>query len=269
MKRYKLQNLREYTTYSSNWGRFVVRPFSDRMLWIVANYTNLTPNEITIIGFLIGLFSAWCFLQGTYIYLILGAFLFELSYAIDCIDGALARLKGIETDFGMYLDNMLDLSKISFAILCLVYGQYALTKDILYFILGYFYLYVSIITFVQCLEIEKIEGKKMKTKTMQSQNSTFKINTYVETKNRVYSIATYSMRNFYYKVRTYSNSKKISVFPAPNDIHALIFFIAPILLGIGLSFFKLALLVGSIALLIILFIGTSYFLNFDKYNETK
>lgn len=254
MKRYKLQNIREYTTYSSNWGYFVVRPFSDRMLWIVANYTDLTPNAITILGFLIGLFSAWCFLQGAHIYLILGAFLFELSYAVDCMDGALARLKGIESDFGMYLDNMLDFFKIFLVVLCLVYGQYAITKDISYFILGYFYLFISIIKFVQYLEIEKIGGKKMKTKTMQSPNSTLKRNVRAETKNGAYSIDT-GMQSFVHKIKTYLNSKKISVFPSSTDTDALIFFIAPILLGIGLSFIKLALLLGSIALLIVLIIS--------------
>ena len=184
MRRYKLRNIREYTTYSSNWGRFVVRPFSDRMLWIVANYTNLTPNEITIIGFLIGLFSAGCFLQGTHTYLILGAFLFELSYAVDCIDGGLARLKGMESDLGMYLDNILDLFKIFFVVLCLVYGQYTLTKDFSYFLLGYFYLSIYLIGCVQYHRIARIEGKKME--NMQSSDSTLKRNICGETKNHDY-----------------------------------------------------------------------------------
>ena len=102
---YTLEDARKtYKKRDSWWTVFLVDPIASRIMLPIANHTNFTPNQITVVAFILGLLSAACFLQGTSAFLIAGALLFHLSFILDCIDGKLARLKGSGTMFGMWLD---------------------------------------------------------------------------------------------------------------------------------------------------------------------
>ena len=232
-REYTLQDIKETAGYNGIWPQFILYPISQRMLWIIANYTKLTPNKVTITSFLIGLLSAWCFLQGAYFYLILGAFLFELSFTFDLTDGALARLKGLKSGFGMYLDSMLDQTRIFSVVLCLVYGQYLLTKDASYFLFGMLYVFLYLMHWIGGYYL-------------------------------LYTIE----RDFYKDVEdniTYKNhikdkfpfiTKNIKFLPNFAEADAIAFFIFPILIQI-----KLGLLLGSIILFVdILIKASSFFL---------
>ena len=70
--------------------------------------TALTPNQITVLSCLIGLFGAACFFQADYWGPVLGAFLLQLSAVIDCCDGEVARMKFLESRLGAWLDITLD-----------------------------------------------------------------------------------------------------------------------------------------------------------------
>ena len=158
--KYTLKDIRKVTTHDFFWSHFVVAPFADRCLWVVANYTKITPNQLTILGFILTIASAFSFLQGTILYLIIGAFLFEIAFLFDCIDGGLARLKGIQSDFGDYLDHIFSESFGKFiAGFCLVYGQYLISGEIIWLILGIlfvfiYYLTVSFFTYLQRMKFK-------------------------------------------------------------------------------------------------------------------
>ncbi len=90
---------------------FVDRYFNRKLsgpLTQVFMKTPLTPNQITLIAFGVGLGSAFCFLIGEYYYGILGAVLFQLSAVLDCCDGEVARLKSMQSRFGWWLDLITD-----------------------------------------------------------------------------------------------------------------------------------------------------------------
>lgn len=70
--------------------------------------TPLTPNAITLIGFLITLASAVPLAQGGYRMTLLGALLQWLGSLLDAVDGKIARLKGQTSPFGSWLDVGLD-----------------------------------------------------------------------------------------------------------------------------------------------------------------
>lgn len=70
--------------------------------------TSVTPNHITLAGFLIGLGSIALFLKAEYAYVLTGACLFALSFVADLIDGMLARLKLLESRKGAWIDFILD-----------------------------------------------------------------------------------------------------------------------------------------------------------------
>lgn len=66
--------------------------------------TAITPNQITIFGFLITLPAFYFLMQGTYQGTVIGAFLGLLSYWLDYLDGSLARIRNSGNIYGQYLD---------------------------------------------------------------------------------------------------------------------------------------------------------------------
>ena len=67
--------------------------------------TSLRPNHITLLFFGIGLIGAACFLFSGYWGPVVGAILLMLAVTVDNVDGEVARIKFLESDFGEWLDN--------------------------------------------------------------------------------------------------------------------------------------------------------------------
>lgn len=239
-KKYPLKDIKKAVhPVDAWWTVLVIDPIAARLLWVIANFTKFTPNQITVISFIFGLASAISFLQGTWIYLVIGAFLFEIAFLFDCVDGKLARLKGLKSGFGGYLDLTLDHTRIFLVISCLVYGQYLLTKEASYFLFGitYIFLYLShVISVYKCHMIENEFFKKDV-----NTNSTLVI------QNKFPII---------WGIKGYFDSKRLSIFPGFVEADTLAFFISPILIQI-----KFGLLLGSIILFgNILIEASSFFL---------
>jgi CDP-diacylglycerol---glycerol-3-phosphate 3-phosphatidyltransferase len=86
----------------------VVRKYSRGFLEPLARYisaTGLSPNVVTIIGFLLMIGVAIVLSQG---YLVLGGILITGVALFDGIDGAMARMMGRTSRFGAFLDSTLD-----------------------------------------------------------------------------------------------------------------------------------------------------------------
>ncbi len=88
-----------------------------RLLLPAAERADVTPNQVTMASLLVtglatpliafGHRSAW----------IAAAFLIQLGFVLDCLDGQLARATARESDFGRYFDSLTDLVKV-FALIC-------------------------------------------------------------------------------------------------------------------------------------------------------
>ncbi len=70
--------------------------------------TNLTPNQITGLGLVLGLVAAGMFFHGNYFAGVAGAVILLFSAWIDCTDGEVARLKFQESKFGSSFDIFSD-----------------------------------------------------------------------------------------------------------------------------------------------------------------
>ena len=95
--------------------------------------TKLSPNVLTILGFLITLVIAWVLAIG---HLFLGGFLVLFSGWFDLLDGALARSTGQITKFGALLDSTLDRlgeAALLFGLLFFYLGQNAFQESLLIF----------------------------------------------------------------------------------------------------------------------------------------
>lgn len=86
-------------------SQYLNRRFSEPLAKFLATHSGVTPNQLTIVSFLIGVASA-----GLY-YLAnpwLGGLLAQVSSVVDGVDGDLAHIRGLVTPFGGFLDSTLD-----------------------------------------------------------------------------------------------------------------------------------------------------------------
>jgi phosphatidylglycerophosphate synthase len=89
-------------------ARWVDRRVSWRISYWLASHTRVTPNVITVANTMFGLACAWMFSVPNYWMRLFAAIFFLISITIDGVDGELARLKMIESDFGGKLDVITD-----------------------------------------------------------------------------------------------------------------------------------------------------------------
>jgi phosphatidylglycerophosphate synthase len=145
MPHYTLEDIRETIGLDSWWGRFFLDPFSIRLTWLVANYTRLTPNAVTLLTIPFSLASALLFYLGQPMYLVCGAFLYEFGFLLDTVDGKLSRLLGKSSRFGAFLDIYLDSINFSINLFALVLGQFRLHGKAKFLIVGMIYLFLHLV----------------------------------------------------------------------------------------------------------------------------
>jgi CDP-L-myo-inositol myo-inositolphosphotransferase len=90
--------------YDGHISRHINRKMSEPMARLLAK-TKVTPNQMTWAAFGIALLSFVSFVLG---HNIIAGLLVQLSSIVDGIDGSLARLKGMTSEFGGFLDSVLD-----------------------------------------------------------------------------------------------------------------------------------------------------------------
>ncbi|MHC1610370.1 MAG: NTP transferase domain-containing protein [Candidatus Methanospirareceae archaeon] len=118
-------------------SRYINRKISKRITARIVN-TNLTPTQITIISFLMALASAASFSLGEYKYLVIGGILAQASSIIDGCDGEVARLKFLRSDYGAFVDSILDRYADGIIILGLTLSYCMLHDSISVWITGLF-----------------------------------------------------------------------------------------------------------------------------------
>ncbi|MDR0845484.1 MAG: CDP-alcohol phosphatidyltransferase family protein [Tannerella sp.] len=67
--------------------------------------TKITPNMVTIFSLFVGIGTGYLFYFNNLYYNLLGIFIFIVANLLDCVDGQLARLSGIKSEFGRILDG--------------------------------------------------------------------------------------------------------------------------------------------------------------------
>lgn len=120
---------------------YITRPLSIeicRLIWS----TRITPNQITLLRAIFNLLSLILFSFGNLSLAIVGFILFHVHEILDCVDGLYARLKGLASKKGAYLENVLDTlfsTSYGFLGLSLVIGAVVNGSNILAI---FFFLYV-------------------------------------------------------------------------------------------------------------------------------
>ncbi|MFC2020208.1 CDP-alcohol phosphatidyltransferase family protein [Chloroflexota bacterium] len=92
------------SVYDGYISKYVNRRVSEPIARLLAR-TGITPNQVSWAAFGVALLSFISFISGQNI---IGGILTQLSSIIDGVDGSLARLKGMTSTFGGFLDAVLD-----------------------------------------------------------------------------------------------------------------------------------------------------------------
>ena len=108
---------------------FFLRKFSKLLTWVAVK-VGATPNQVTLISFAIGLYSAYAFSQGSFWWIFLGALLLQLSIIVDCVDGELARYTRKFSQLGAWLDAVTDRVKEYMVFLGLAIGAEKQGRDL-------------------------------------------------------------------------------------------------------------------------------------------
>ncbi|MBU3645843.1 MAG: CDP-alcohol phosphatidyltransferase family protein [Candidatus Nanopelagicaceae bacterium] len=108
---------------------FFLRKFSKLGTWLAVKL-GATPNQVTLISFAIGLYSAYNFAQGTFWSIFLGAVLLQVSIIVDCVDGELARYTRQFSQLGAWLDAVTDRVKEYMVFLGLAIGAEKEGRDL-------------------------------------------------------------------------------------------------------------------------------------------
>lgn len=99
--------------------------------------TGITPNQLTLISFMIALISATSFSFGGYIYVAVGGVSAQLASILDGCDGEIARLKFLQTSYGSWLDACLDRYADFLIIFGMTYGYWIIHKEVQVWLIGF------------------------------------------------------------------------------------------------------------------------------------
>ncbi|MCA9596514.1 MAG: CDP-alcohol phosphatidyltransferase family protein [Myxococcales bacterium] len=118
------------------WNTYVCRPLAAVVVVAVRN-TRVTPNQITLSALWVASAAAAMFVAVPgYWGLLLGAIVFELSYVLDCADGMLARLRGVQSQGGHLLDFLMDEIKAFILLAAVAVRLWREHGQVVYLLLG-------------------------------------------------------------------------------------------------------------------------------------
>lgn len=113
------------------WSSFVTAPLAVVFNYVVVDIKWLTPNLITLFSFITSLASVVFIIIGGFINFIIAAVLIHLSHILDCMDGQMARYRGVSSKSGAYFDKLTDQVQVTLWFGAIGYAAYAQSQNVL------------------------------------------------------------------------------------------------------------------------------------------
>lgn len=117
-------------------SRYVNRLLSTKISAYLAQY-DVSPNLITLASFAIAVLAGIFFFFGGYQNILIGGIMAQLSSILDGCDGEIARLKFRSSDFGKWLDRVLDRYADGLIILGMTHALWLSTKNEYVWLIGF------------------------------------------------------------------------------------------------------------------------------------
>ncbi len=113
------------------------RPISTRITRLIVNFP-ITPNEITLVSFFLSIIASFLFAVSSYFALLAGGIIAQFASIIDGCDGEVARIKYLASDYGKWLDAVLDRYADAFLLFGLMLYDYTRSHSIFTLFIGFF-----------------------------------------------------------------------------------------------------------------------------------
>ncbi len=105
-------------SWATHYPIYVTHKISIRLVWLLLK-SRITPNQITVVSYIVGLMSGLFFWKAnSHFTLFLAALLFEIFYILDAVDGQLARARNEGSSGGKFLDEWGNFLIAPFIIFC-------------------------------------------------------------------------------------------------------------------------------------------------------
>ena len=119
------------------WSSFVTAPIGILLNVMVVDWSIINPNRLTTLSFIVSLFGAAFILPFACQNFITAAILIQLSHILDCMDGQMARYRGISSPAGSFYDKITDFIKIFLFFAAVSFTAFEETNNIAVVFLGF------------------------------------------------------------------------------------------------------------------------------------
>ncbi len=116
-------------------SRYLNRPLSTRLSARLVR-TSITPNQVTVLSFVLAVLAGLVFALGRPLTMVIGGLLAQAASVVDGSDGEIARLKGLSSHYGAWLDAVLDRWADTLILLGMTWGQWWATQRWEVWVLG-------------------------------------------------------------------------------------------------------------------------------------
>ena len=131
LKEIREKSKKKYTSFH----RMMLHTVSTPLTWIFLRLP-FTPKQITVGWGILQLLASLLLLNGNYWYILVGVLMFHLGTFLDCVDGQIARFRGIQSVMGNYLDQLMHYITIPFFFICFTIGVYVQYDNVNYLYWG-------------------------------------------------------------------------------------------------------------------------------------
>ena len=104
------------------WGCLIFDWLGRPVTRFLAKYTNITPNQVSILSFILCVIGAYFLFLGGYKNVLIGASFAFIGNLFDMVDGCLARATGLRSIYGHWLDAMIDFIVFPLLVFALAVG---------------------------------------------------------------------------------------------------------------------------------------------------
>ena len=113
------------------WSSFVTAPLAVLGNYAVVEVTWLTPNLLTLASFLTAIAAAALIIVGGTTPFVIAAIAIHLSHILDCMDGQMARYRGMTSAAGSFFDRVTDQIQVTLWFGAVGYAAYEASLDVL------------------------------------------------------------------------------------------------------------------------------------------
>ncbi len=112
------------------WSSFVTAPLAIAANCLVVDFRCLTPNVITLLSFVTAIAATVLILLGGQTEFFVAAALIHVSHILDCMDGQMARYRGVSSSAGSFFDKLTDQIQVVLWFGAIGYAAYAQSQSV-------------------------------------------------------------------------------------------------------------------------------------------